>query len=43
MDVVREVIRAPHGLEALAQVMRYIRGAAKLLENISDLKPRTPS
>jgi len=24
MDVVREVIRAPHGLEALAQVMRYI-------------------
>ena len=24
IDVVREVIRAPHGLEALAQVMRYI-------------------
>ena len=24
MDVVREVVRAPHGLEALAQVMRYI-------------------
>jgi hypothetical protein len=24
MDVAREVIRAPHGLEALAQVMRYI-------------------
>src|SRR5262249_37388288 len=24
MDVVREVLRAPHGLEALAQVMRYI-------------------
>src|SRR5215510_10956999 len=24
MDVVREVARAPHGLEALAQVMRYI-------------------
>jgi hypothetical protein len=24
MDVVREVIRAPHGLETLAQVMRYI-------------------
>ncbi|HEX3474092.1 MAG TPA: Rpn family recombination-promoting nuclease/putative transposase [Kofleriaceae bacterium] len=24
IDVVREVVRAPHGLEALAQVMRYI-------------------
>ena len=24
MDVAREVVRAPHGLEALAQVMRYI-------------------
>jgi phage tail protein X len=24
MDVVREVVRAPHGLEALAQVMRHI-------------------
>lgn len=24
MDVVREVVRAPHGLEALAQVLRYI-------------------
>jgi uncharacterized protein DUF4351 len=24
MDVAREVARAPHGLEALAQVMRYI-------------------
>ncbi len=24
MDVVREVLRAPHGMEALAQVMRYI-------------------
>jgi predicted transposase/invertase (TIGR01784 family) len=35
MNVVREVVRAPHGLEALAQVMRYI------LEVSEQVRPET--
>ena len=51
-DVACEVILAPHGLEALAQVMRYIlevkstsnlRSSSDFWNAISDLKPRTPS
>ena len=32
MDVAREVVRAPHGLEALAQVMRYILEVSEHVE-----------
>jgi predicted transposase/invertase (TIGR01784 family) len=52
MEVAREVIRAPHGLEVLAQVVRYIlevnehvelRSCKNFWNEISDLTPRTPS